>query len=89
MKEHARFHIADTAVAITEKARTQMKMAVSAEPWIPVGQIYKRVMSQLSSEYDVDTVNAVEANMARRGTAFLSKYQRQITGLVPTDRDRK
>ena len=38
MQEHARFHIADTAVAITEKVRTQMKMAVSAEPWIPVGK---------------------------------------------------
>ena len=44
-------------------------------------------MNELSSQYDVDTVNAVEANMARRRTAFLSKYQNQITGGVPTDRN--
>ena len=44
-------------------------------------------MNELSSQYDVDTVNTVEANMARRGTAFLSKYQNQITGGVPTDRN--
>ena len=37
-EEHAKFHIPDVALAITEKARTQMKKAVSSDPWTPVGK---------------------------------------------------
>ena len=33
-EEHAKYHIPDVA----EKARTQMKKAVSADPWTPVGK---------------------------------------------------
>ena len=80
--------IPDEGMIIADRVRENMKREVRKNPWIPVSQVYNRLMNeQVYSLYSEDIVARVDARMGRRPEGFLHLLQQKLTGGRPMDRD--
>ena len=80
--------VPDEGMIIADRVRENMKREVRRNPWIPVSQVYNRLMNeQVYSLYSEDIVARVDAKMGRRPEGFLHLLQQKLTGGRPLDRD--
>ena len=80
--------IPDPAMIIADRVRENMKREVRKNPWVPVSQVYNRLMNEeVYNVHSEDIVTAVDARMGRRPEGFLYVLQQKLTGGRPADRD--
>ena len=72
--------IPDEGMMIADWVRENMKREVRKNPWIPVSQIYNRLMNEeVYNVYSEDIVTRVDARMGRRPEGFLHLLQQKCS----------